>query len=42
MIEGSLDQARLQEREMDKAIEVTNDFRETYWSERGENWYAGI
>jgi DMSO/TMAO reductase YedYZ molybdopterin-dependent catalytic subunit len=25
-----------------KAIEVTNDFRETYWSERGENWYAGI
>ena len=25
-----------------KAIEVTNDFRETYWSERGFNWYAGI
>ena len=25
-----------------KAIEVTNEFRETYWSERGENWYAGI
>ena len=25
-----------------KTIEVTNDFRETYWSERGENWYAGI
>ena len=25
-----------------RAIEVTNDFRETYWSERGFNWYAGI
>jgi DMSO/TMAO reductase YedYZ molybdopterin-dependent catalytic subunit len=25
-----------------KAIEVTNDFRKTYWSERGKNWYAGI
>jgi len=25
-----------------KAIEVTNEFRETYWSERGENWYARI
>jgi DMSO/TMAO reductase YedYZ molybdopterin-dependent catalytic subunit len=25
-----------------KAIEVTNDFRETYWSERGFNWFAGI
>jgi DMSO/TMAO reductase YedYZ molybdopterin-dependent catalytic subunit len=25
-----------------KAIEVTNDFRETYWSARGENWYAAI
>jgi DMSO/TMAO reductase YedYZ molybdopterin-dependent catalytic subunit len=25
-----------------KAIEVSNDFRETYWSERGFNWYAGI
>ena len=25
-----------------KAIEVTNDFRDTYWSERGFNWYAGI
>jgi DMSO/TMAO reductase YedYZ molybdopterin-dependent catalytic subunit len=25
-----------------KAIEVTNEFRETYWSERGFNWYAGI
>jgi hypothetical protein len=25
-----------------KAIEVTNDFRETYWSERGFNRYAGI
>src|SRR5262249_28349133 len=22
------------------AIEVSNDFRETYWSERGFNWYA--
>jgi DMSO/TMAO reductase YedYZ molybdopterin-dependent catalytic subunit len=25
-----------------KAIEVSNDFLETYWSERGFNWYAGI
>jgi DMSO/TMAO reductase YedYZ molybdopterin-dependent catalytic subunit len=25
-----------------KAIEVAKDFRETYWSERGFNWYAGI
>jgi DMSO/TMAO reductase YedYZ molybdopterin-dependent catalytic subunit len=25
-----------------RAIEVTNDFRETYWSQRGENWFAGI
>ena len=25
-----------------KAIEVSNQFRETYWSERGFNWYAGI
>jgi len=25
-----------------RAIEVTNEFRETYWSERGFNWYAGI
>jgi DMSO/TMAO reductase YedYZ molybdopterin-dependent catalytic subunit len=25
-----------------KAIEVSNEFRETYWSERGFNWYAGI
>jgi DMSO/TMAO reductase YedYZ molybdopterin-dependent catalytic subunit len=25
-----------------KAIEVSNDFRETYWSERSFNWYAGI
>jgi DMSO/TMAO reductase YedYZ molybdopterin-dependent catalytic subunit len=25
-----------------KAIEVTNEFRDTYWSERGFNWYAGI
>ena len=25
-----------------KAIEVTNEFRNTYWSERGFNWYAGI
>jgi DMSO/TMAO reductase YedYZ molybdopterin-dependent catalytic subunit len=25
-----------------KAIEVTNDFRDTYWSARGFNWYAGI
>jgi predicted N-formylglutamate amidohydrolase len=24
-----------------KAIEVSNEFRETYWSERGFNWYAG-
>ena len=25
-----------------KAIEATNEFRDTYWSERGFNWYAGI
>jgi DMSO/TMAO reductase YedYZ molybdopterin-dependent catalytic subunit len=25
-----------------RAIEVTNTFRQTYWSERGENWFAGI
>jgi DMSO/TMAO reductase YedYZ molybdopterin-dependent catalytic subunit len=25
-----------------KAIEVTNDFRETFWSEQGFNWFAGI
>jgi DMSO/TMAO reductase YedYZ molybdopterin-dependent catalytic subunit len=25
-----------------KAIEVTNTFTETYWSERGFNWFAGI
>jgi DMSO/TMAO reductase YedYZ molybdopterin-dependent catalytic subunit len=25
-----------------KAIEVSNDFRETYWGERGFNWFAGI
>jgi len=25
-----------------KAIEVTNDFRDTYWSSRGFNWFAGI
>jgi DMSO/TMAO reductase YedYZ molybdopterin-dependent catalytic subunit len=25
-----------------KAIEVTNTFRDTYWSERGFNWFAGI
>src|ERR1700739_115465 len=25
-----------------KAIEVTNDFRETFWSKQGENWFAGI
>jgi DMSO/TMAO reductase YedYZ molybdopterin-dependent catalytic subunit len=24
------------------AIEVTNDRSETYWSKRGENWFAGI
>jgi DMSO/TMAO reductase YedYZ molybdopterin-dependent catalytic subunit len=24
------------------AIEVTNDWSETYWSKRGENWFAGI
>jgi DMSO/TMAO reductase YedYZ molybdopterin-dependent catalytic subunit len=24
------------------AIEVTNDFRETFWSKQGENWFAGI
>ncbi|MFZ0609336.1 MAG: molybdopterin-dependent oxidoreductase [Xanthobacteraceae bacterium] len=25
-----------------RAIEVTNDFRETFWSKQGENWFAGI
>jgi len=25
-----------------KAIEVTNDFRETFWSQQGFNWFAGI
>jgi DMSO/TMAO reductase YedYZ molybdopterin-dependent catalytic subunit len=25
-----------------KAIEIRNEFRDTYWSERGFNWYAGI
>jgi DMSO/TMAO reductase YedYZ molybdopterin-dependent catalytic subunit len=25
-----------------RAIEVSNEFRETYWSERSFNWYAGI
>jgi DMSO/TMAO reductase YedYZ molybdopterin-dependent catalytic subunit len=25
-----------------KAIEVTNDWSETYWSKRGFNWFAGI
>jgi DMSO/TMAO reductase YedYZ molybdopterin-dependent catalytic subunit len=25
-----------------KAIEVTNVFRETFWSAQGENWFAGI
>jgi DMSO/TMAO reductase YedYZ molybdopterin-dependent catalytic subunit len=25
-----------------KAIEVSNDFRETFWSEQGFNWFAGI
>src|ERR1700744_740857 len=25
-----------------KAIEVTNDFRETFWSRQGFNWFAGI
>jgi len=25
-----------------KAIEVTNDFRETFWSVQGFNWFAGI
>jgi DMSO/TMAO reductase YedYZ molybdopterin-dependent catalytic subunit len=24
------------------AIEVTNDFRETFWSKQGFNWFAGI
>jgi len=24
------------------AVEVTNDWSETYWSKRGENWFAGI
>jgi DMSO/TMAO reductase YedYZ molybdopterin-dependent catalytic subunit len=25
-----------------KVIEVSNDFRETFWSKQGFNWYAGI
>jgi DMSO/TMAO reductase YedYZ molybdopterin-dependent catalytic subunit len=25
-----------------KAVEVTNDFRETFWSKQGFNWFAGI
>ena len=25
-----------------KAIEVTNTFRETFWSKQGFNWFAGI
>jgi DMSO/TMAO reductase YedYZ molybdopterin-dependent catalytic subunit len=25
-----------------KAIEVTNEFRETFWSKQGFNWFAGI
>ena len=25
-----------------RAIEVSNDFRETFWSEQGFNWFAGI
>jgi DMSO/TMAO reductase YedYZ molybdopterin-dependent catalytic subunit len=25
-----------------KAIEVTNNFTETFWSKQGENWFAGI
>jgi DMSO/TMAO reductase YedYZ molybdopterin-dependent catalytic subunit len=25
-----------------KAIEVTNDFTETFWSKQGFNWFAGI
>jgi DMSO/TMAO reductase YedYZ molybdopterin-dependent catalytic subunit len=25
-----------------RAIEVTNTFRPTFWSKRGENWFAGI
>jgi DMSO/TMAO reductase YedYZ molybdopterin-dependent catalytic subunit len=25
-----------------RAIEVTNTFRETFWSKQGENWFAGI
>jgi DMSO/TMAO reductase YedYZ molybdopterin-dependent catalytic subunit len=25
-----------------RAIEVTNTFRETFWSRQGENWFAGI
>src|SRR6202030_1376171 len=25
-----------------KAIEVANDFRETFWSKQGFNWFAGI
>lgn len=25
-----------------RAVEVTNTFRPTFWSQRGENWFAGI
>jgi DMSO/TMAO reductase YedYZ molybdopterin-dependent catalytic subunit len=25
-----------------KAIEISNDFRETFWSKQGFNWFAGI
>jgi DMSO/TMAO reductase YedYZ molybdopterin-dependent catalytic subunit len=25
-----------------RAIEVSNDFRETFWSKQGFNWFAGI
>ncbi len=25
-----------------RAIEVTNDFRETFWSKQGFNWFGGI
>jgi DMSO/TMAO reductase YedYZ molybdopterin-dependent catalytic subunit len=25
-----------------RAIEVTNTFRETFWSKQGENWFAGV
>jgi hypothetical protein len=37
-----LDQARLQQREMDKGDRGDQRFPQTYWSKRGENWYAGI